>query len=185
MQPIARSNRQLPTDLLHAGFLEDGRAREERLAIHPEQQRGRVPSRGDEAAGRCARGLIIGMERLGIEVAGECNDLVSRNVDPAILDHFAERKVFEIERLLHWRSIREAEMQNVAVGDHIVLAFEPEFARLARAGLAAIGYIVVIGNGLGPDESLFEIRMDDAGRLGALVPCSIVHARASFGPAVK
>ena len=167
MQPIARPDWQLPADLFHAGLLEDGRAREERLAIHPEQQRGRVPSRGDEAAGRRTRGLFIGMERLGIEVAGECNDLVNRDVDSAILDHFAKRKVFEIERLRHWRSIRETEMQDVAVGDHIVLAFEPELARLTRPGLAAIGDIVVIGNGFGADKALFEIRVDDAGRLRA------------------
>src|SRR5580692_12490035 len=56
-------------------------------------------------------------------------------------------------------------MQDVAVGDHIVLAFKPELARLARAGLAAIGDIVVIGNGFGADKALFEIRVDDAGRL--------------------
>ena len=165
MQPIARPDRQLPADLLDAVLLEDGRAREERLAIHPEQQRRGVPSRSDEAAGRRARGLFVGMERLRIEVASEGDDLVDRNVDPAILDHFVGRKVFEIERLRHWRSIREAEMQDVAVGDDIVLTFKTELARLTRSGLAAIRDIVVIGDGFGADEALFEIRMDDAGRL--------------------
>jgi hypothetical protein len=110
MEVIARSDWRLPPDLFDAGLLEDGRVHEEGLTIHPQQQRGRVPSRGDEAARRRTRGLFIGMERLGIEVPGECHDLVNRNLDSAIFDHFTERKVFEIERVRHWPSIREAEM---------------------------------------------------------------------------
>src|ERR1700677_1198046 len=105
------------------------------------------------------------MERLGIELVRERSDLRGRNINRAILDHFAERKVFEIERVRHWPSIREAEMQNVAVGDYVVLALEAELAGLTRAGLAAIGDIVLIGNGFGADKALFEIRVDDAGRL--------------------
>src|SRR3984957_18685203 len=159
MQPLARPDWQLPPDLFDAALLEDGRMHEKRLAIHPEQQRGGVPPRGDEAASRRTRGLLVGMERLGIELAGECEDLVHRNVDATVLDHFAERKVFEIESVRHRLSIRKAEMQNVTVGDHIVLAFEPELARLTRARL------VVIGDGFGADKTFFEIGVDDAGRL--------------------
>jgi hypothetical protein len=92
MQPITRSDRPLPLDLFDAGLFEDRRAHEEPLAIHPQQQRGRVPSRGDEAARRCARGLLVGMEGLGIEVAPERDDLGGGNVNPAVFDHFAERK---------------------------------------------------------------------------------------------
>src|SRR3984957_3858112 len=165
MQPLARPDWQLPPDLFDAALLEDGRMHEKRLAIHPERERGGVPPRGDEAASRRPRGLLVGMERLGIELAGECEDLVHRNVDATVLGHFAERKVFEIERLRHRLSIRKAEMQDVAVGDHIVLAFEAELARLARAGLAAIGDIIVIGDGFGADKAFFEIGVDDAGRL--------------------
>src|ERR1700722_10225513 len=105
------------------------------------------------------------MERLGIEVASEGNDLVNRDLDSAILDHFVGREVLEIERLRHWRSIRETEMQDVAVGDYIVLTFKTELSRLTSPGLAPIRDIVVIGNGLGADKALFEIRVYDAGRL--------------------
>ena len=77
-------------------------------------------------------------------------------------------------------------MQHVAVGDDIILAFEPEFAGLPRARFAIAGDIIVIGDGLGADKALFEIRVDDARRLRRpCAPCSIVQARASFGPAVK
>src|SRR5271166_2029562 len=70
------------------------------------------------------------------------------------------------------RSRREAEVHHVAVGDDIVLAFEPELAGLARARFAAKGRVVVVSDGLGPDEAALEIAMDDAGglrRLGALL----------------
>ena len=60
---------------------------------------------------------------------------------------------------------RKPEMHDVAVGDHVVLAFEAEPAGIARAGLAAELDVVVIGDGLGADEAVLEIGMDDAGRL--------------------
>ena len=56
-------------------------------------------------------------------------------------------------------------MHHVAVGDHIVLAFEPHLAGIARAGLAAERHIVVVGDGLGADEAALEVGVDDAGRL--------------------
>ena len=61
-------------------------------------------------------------------------------------------------------------MHDVAVGDDIVLAFEPHLAGVARAGLAAAGDVIVVGDRLGADEALLEIGVDDAGglrRLGA------------------
>ena len=76
-------------------------------------------------------------------------------------------------------------MQHVAVGDDIVLAFEAELARLARARLAIRGDIIGVGDRLGADKALFEIGVDDARRLRRLVPSSMVQARASFGPTVK
>ena len=80
---------------------------------------------------------------------------------------------------------RKPEMHHVAVGDDIVLAFQPQLAGIARAGLAAERDIVVIGDGLGADEAALEIGMDDARRLRRAVPLVMVQARASFGPAVK
>ena len=76
-------------------------------------------------------------------------------------------------------------MQHVAVGDRLVLALQAELAGLPRARFASARDIIVVGDGLGADEALLEIGVDDAGRLGALVPFSTVQARASFGPTVK
>ena len=63
--------------------------------------------------------------------------------------------------------------------DHIVFAFEPELACPPRAGLAAIGDIIVIAYGFGADKALFKIRVNDAGAACARpVPCSIVSTPA-------
>jgi hypothetical protein len=40
-----------------------------------------------------ARGLLVGLKGLGGELAGERDDLVGRNIDPAIFDCLAERNV--------------------------------------------------------------------------------------------
>ena len=66
-------------------------------------------------------------------------------------------------------SVVKPEMHHVAIGDDIVLAFQPEFARLARAGFAFARDIIGIGDGFGADEALLEIGMDDAGGLRARV----------------
>src|SRR5690242_14612004 len=58
----------------------------------------------------------------------------------------------------------EPEMHDVAVRHDIVLAFQPQLAGIARAGLAAQGDVIGIGDGLGPDETLFEIGVNDARR---------------------
>src|SRR5712692_8766757 len=65
-----------------------------------------------------------------------------------------------------WRAVSggETEMHHVAVGDDIILAFQPQFSRLARAGFAVHRDVIVIGNRLGADEALLELGMDDAGR---------------------
>ena len=51
-------------------------------------------------------------------------------------------------------------MHHVAVGDHVVLAFQPHLAGFLGAGLAAVGDVVVIADGLGADEALLEIGVD-------------------------
>src|SRR5882724_6837492 len=58
----------------------------------------------------------------------------------------------------------EAEMHDVAVLHDIFLAFETEFARLARARFAIEGDIIVVSDRLGPDEAFFKIGVNDAGR---------------------
>ena len=56
-------------------------------------------------------------------------------------------------------------MHDVAVMHDIILAFEPHLAGVARAGLAVAGDIVVIADGLGADEAVLEIGVNDAGGL--------------------
>ncbi|GCC44110.1 hypothetical protein chiPu_0028095, partial [Chiloscyllium punctatum] len=66
----------------------------------------------------------------------------------------------------------KSEMHHVAIGDDVVLAFEPQLAGIACAGFAVAGDIILIRDGLGADETLLEIGMDHAGggrRLGAAV----------------
>ena len=63
-------------------------------------------------------------------------------------------------------------MHDVAVGDDVLLALQPQLAGIAGAGLAAERDVVGIGDGFGADETLFKVGMDDAGgggRLGAAV----------------
>src|SRR5262249_37095181 len=70
---------------------------------------------------------------------------------------------------------REAEMHDVAVGDHVFLAFQSQFAGLARARLAAMGDVVVIADGFRADETALEVRVDDT--------CGLRPARAAgHGP---
>src|SRR5436305_4810288 len=56
----------------------------------------------------------------------------------------------------------KSEMHDVTVGDDIVAAFEAEFAGLARAGFSPESDVIVVGDGLGADEALFEIGVDHA-----------------------
>ena len=75
-------------------------------------------------------------------------------------------------------SVGEAEVQHVAVLNGVVLAFEPELARFARARLALVRDVVVIGDRLGADEALLEIGVDDAGGLRRLARPSRPSRRA-------
>src|SRR5215217_2410894 len=60
---------------------------------------------------------------------------------------------------------RKPEMHHVAVGDLVVLAFEPQLADVARAGLAAALDVILERDGLGADETTLKIRVDRAGGL--------------------
>src|SRR6516225_7589155 len=51
----------------------------------------------------------------------------------------------------------------VAIRDDILLAFQAQFAGIARAGFAAKRDIVLTSDGLGADEPLLEVRMNHAG----------------------
>src|SRR5258708_1821893 len=66
---------------------------------------------------------------------------------------------------------RKPEMHHVAVGNNVILAFEPHFSGVTRAGLPIALDEVVIADGFGSDKPAFEIGMDHSGclrRLGAL-----------------
>ena len=56
-------------------------------------------------------------------------------------------------------------MHHVAILHDVVLAFQPELARIARARFAVAGNIIVIGNGFGADETMLEIGVDHASAL--------------------
>src|SRR5260370_38623672 len=60
---------------------------------------------------------------------------------------------------------RKPKMDDVAVGDGVILALEPKLAGVARAGLAAERHVVLPGDDLGADEAALEIGVDDAGGL--------------------
>src|SRR5688572_23023510 len=62
-------------------------------------------------------------------------------------------------------SRRKPEMHHVAVGDDVILAFQPQLAGVTRAGFAAERDVVVVGDRLAADEAALEIGVDDAGRL--------------------
>src|SRR5262245_29566472 len=64
----------------------------------------------------------------------------------------------------------ESKMHDVAVRDHVFLAFEAPFARIFRALFAVVGDEVIVADDLGTNESLFEVGVNDPGglrRLGA------------------
>src|SRR5205807_1280431 len=56
------------------------------------------------------------------------------------------------------------EVHDIAVADDIVPTLEAHAAGVARARLATEMYVIVIGDGLGPNEALLEIGVNDAGR---------------------
>src|SRR3546814_2334919 len=60
----------------------------------------------------------------------------------------------------------EAEVQHVAFLDAVLLAFQAQAAGVAGAGFAAVLDEVVVADGFGADEALFEVGVDHAGGLG-------------------
>src|SRR5260370_24353149 len=64
------------------------------------------------------------------------------------------------------------EMHDVAVGDDIFLAFQPQLAGITGARLAAERDVIGVGDRFGADKALFEIGMNNpygGGRLCAAV----------------
>src|ERR1700730_9303398 len=59
----------------------------------------------------------------------------------------------------------EPKVHHIALFDHVLLALQPQLARLLGARLPLERNEVIVGNDLRPDEAALEVRMDDAGRL--------------------
>ena len=68
---------------------------------------------------------------------------------------------------------------------HILLALAAQPAAVAGFGQGAGFEQLGVAHGLGADKAALEIRVDDAGGLGAVMPAWIVQARVSFSPVVK
>src|SRR3546814_2574797 len=62
----------------------------------------------------------------------------------------------------------EAEVEDVAVLDDVLLALRPHLAGFLGAVLAAAADEVLVGDGLGADEAALEVGVDDAGGLRRL-----------------
>ena len=123
------------------------------------------------------RRRLVEMHRLRIELGGEGDDFLARHQARAVNGDRAGLEIFPVDALFHLASRdgcalygrtarmrsqtsartqlpvngsgRKPEMHHVAVGDHVFLAFEPHLAGFLGAGLAAVGDVVVIGDGLG------------------------------------
>src|SRR4051812_18665818 len=59
-------------------------------------------------------------------------------------------------------------MHHVTVGDDVLFAFETHFTGFLGTDLAAGADVVLVAYGLGADEALLEIRVNDARRLRRL-----------------
>src|SRR5947209_5840666 len=93
----------------------------------------------------------------------------SRDEIPPISDHAAKIPRHSLRSSRATVPLRrKPKMHHVAVGDLVVLAFQPQLADVTRAGLAAALEVILVRNGLGADEAALEIGVNDTGRLDAL-----------------
>ena len=90
-----------------------------------------------------------------------------------------------MKRGVEKKSVGETEDGDVAVPEDVFLAFEAVLAGFARGGDGTRGDQVFVGDDVRLDEALFEIGVDDARALGAVMPFRNVQACTSFSPAVK
>ena len=56
----------------------------------------------------------------------------------------------------------KTEMENIAIAGDVVFPFGAHFSSVFRALFAAVGDIVVIGDGFGTNESAFKVGVNDA-----------------------
>ena len=112
------------------------------------------------------RRFLAEMEGLRIELPREGDDLFRRDFAIAEFDDFAERENPRNRASASASSqLAKRKCSTSPSRDDVVLAFEAELARFARARLALVGDIVIVGDRLGADEAFFEVGVDDAGRL--------------------
>ena len=80
----------------------------------------------------------------------------------------------------------EAEQNNVAVCNDIVLAFAADESLFLCGSHASLLDQIIKGDDLGADEAALKVaEWILPAACGAFVPFVIVHARTSFGPAVR
>src|SRR5664279_5325685 len=63
------------------------------------------------------------------------------------------------------RSYVEAEQQDVAILDDVVLAFDAQFSGFARARFTVTGNVIVVRDRFTGNEATFEVFVDDGGSL--------------------
>ena len=73
-------------------------------------------------------------------------------------------------------------MHDIAVGDDVMISFEPHLARFACPALATEGDVILVPDGLGANEPRSKSEWMTAAACGALVPRVIVQAAASLVP---
>src|SRR5687767_6823802 len=73
----------------------------------------------------------------------------------------------------------ESEQRHVAVREHVIFSLETVFADFARCRGAAEPRQIRVADHFRLDEALFEIRMDDTGRLGCF-PALLDRPRTHF-----
>src|SRR5262249_20111613 len=64
----------------------------------------------------------------------------------------------------------EAEIDDIAVLDDVLLAFQPQLPLVPRLGFAAAGHEVLVVDHLGPDEAALEVAVDPPCRSRGPVP---------------
>src|SRR5712691_2869496 len=95
---VARTHRLEPADLVHARRAHAGDAVDEALHDETERDAGGLPAAGDEpSVDRAGGGRLVHVEKLGVVLPGEGDDLVARERVRAEPVRLARREVLEIE----------------------------------------------------------------------------------------
>ena len=106
--------------------------------------------------------------RTGLAVRGHVDDDRFRGLGGPAHDITESGRARDISELCHSKSDVEADLEHVAVGDFVVLAFDAELAGVACFGPRADLEQLVPVDDLGADEPALQVGVDDARGLGCL-----------------